>query len=125
MSCVVAGSSTVLVLGIGAPAAYSLHRFRWPNWLLLTVLGWLLLFYMIPVMTLVGPWYLIFRELGLYNTRTALILTHVTINLPMTIWLLLTFSARFRKSWKRRRRSTAAAGPRLSGWSPCRWSFRA
>ena len=90
-SLVVAGGSTVLVLGIGAPAAYSLHRFRWPNWLLLTVLGWLLLFYMIPVMTLVGPWYLIFRELGLYNTRTALILTHVTINLPMTIWLLLAF----------------------------------
>ena len=48
---------------------------RWPNWLMLAVLGSLLLFYMIPVMTLVGPWYLIFRELGLYNTRMALILT--------------------------------------------------
>jgi multiple sugar transport system permease protein len=55
------------------------------------ILGWLLVFYMIPVMTSIGPWYLIFRELGLYNTRTALILTHVTMNLPMTIWLMLAF----------------------------------
>jgi uncharacterized membrane protein YgcG len=50
-----------------------------------TVLGALLVFYMIPVLTLVGPLYLIFRELGLYNTRTALVLTHMTINLPMTV----------------------------------------
>jgi multiple sugar transport system permease protein len=90
-SLFVAGTSTVLVLAVGTPAAYSLHRFAWGNWTSATILGWLLVFYMIPVMTLVGPWYLVFRELGLYNTRTALILTHVTINLPMTIWLMLAF----------------------------------
>ena len=39
---------------------------------------------MVPVLTLIGPWYIAFRELGLYDTRTALVLTHVTINLPMT-----------------------------------------
>jgi multiple sugar transport system permease protein len=90
-SLFVAGTSTVFVLGIGTPAAYSLHRFSWRNRTSATILGWLLVFYMIPVMTLVGPWYLIFRELGLYNTRTALILTHVAINLPMAIWLMLAF----------------------------------
>jgi multiple sugar transport system permease protein len=90
-SLIVASTSTVLVLGIGTPAAYSLHRFAWGSLTSAIILGWLLVFYMIPVMTLVGPWYLIFRELGLYNTRTALILTHVTINLPMTIWLMLAF----------------------------------
>jgi len=46
---------------------------------------------MIPVMTLIGPWYVAFRELGLYDTRLALILTHVTINLPMTVWLMRAF----------------------------------
>ena len=45
---------------------------------------------MIPPITLVGPWYLIFREIGLYNTLSGLILTHVVINLPMTIWLMMT-----------------------------------
>src|SRR5580700_11313344 len=31
-SLIVAGSSTALVLVIGSLAAYSLHRFNWPNW---------------------------------------------------------------------------------------------
>ena len=43
------------------------------------------------MITLVGPWYLIFKELGLYDTRTALVLTHVTINLPMAVWLMMAF----------------------------------
>jgi multiple sugar transport system permease protein len=43
------------------------------------------------VITLVGPWYLIFRELRLYDTRTALVLTHVTINLPIAVWLMMSF----------------------------------
>jgi multiple sugar transport system permease protein len=90
-SIIVAGASTALVLVIGSLAAYSLHRFAWAKWVSLAMLGWLLVFYMVPVMTLLGPWYLIFRELNLYNTRTALVVTHVTMNLPMTIWLMLAF----------------------------------
>jgi len=90
-SVIVAGASTALVLVIGSLAAYSLHRFAWAKWVSFAILGWLLVFYMVPVMTLLGPWYLIFREFDLYNTRTALILTHVTMNLPMTIWLMLAF----------------------------------
>ena len=43
------------------------------------------------MLTLIGPWYVAFRELGLYDTRIALILTHVTINLPMTVWLMRSF----------------------------------
>jgi multiple sugar transport system permease protein len=90
-SLIVAGTSSAVVLVIGSLAAYSLYRFAWASWVSWVILGWLLLFYMLPVMTLIGPWYLIFRELDLYNTRTALILTHVIINLPMTIWLMLAF----------------------------------
>jgi multiple sugar transport system permease protein len=90
-SLVVASASTALVLIVGTLAAYSLHRFRWPVWVSAGVLGWTLVFHMIPVMTLIGPWYVAFRELGLYDTRIALILTHVTINLPMTVWLMRAF----------------------------------
>ena len=90
-SLLVAGSSTLLALTIGTLAAYSLHRFRWPKWVSAGFLGWTLAFHMVPVLTLIGPWYIAFRELGLYDTRAALILTHVTINLPMTVWLMRTF----------------------------------
>ena len=40
---------------------------------------------------MVGPWYVAFRELGLYDTRTALVLTHVMINLPVALWLMMSF----------------------------------
>ena len=90
-SLIVAASSTALVLIVGALAAYSLHRFRWPAWISTGFLAWTLVFHMVPVLTLLGPWYVAFRELGLYDTRAALIVTHVTINLPMTVWLLRTF----------------------------------
>jgi multiple sugar transport system permease protein len=90
-SLIVAAASTALVLVVGTLAAYSLQRFRWPAWVSAGFLGWTLVFHMIPVMTLIGPWYVAFREIGLYDTRIALILTHVTINLPMTVWLMGAF----------------------------------
>jgi multiple sugar transport system permease protein len=90
-SLIVASVSTALVLAVGSLAAYSLQRFRWPAWVSATFLGWTLVFHMIPVMTLIGPWYVAFRALGLYDTRFALIITHVTINLPMTVWLMRAF----------------------------------
>jgi multiple sugar transport system permease protein len=90
-SLVVAAVSTIAVLVVGTLGAYALQR--WYNGKLLArvLLGWLLVFHMIPVLTLVGPWYVFFQGLGLYNTLWALVLAHVTINLPMTMWIMLTF----------------------------------
>jgi ABC-type glycerol-3-phosphate transport system permease component len=90
-SFIVATASTLIVLVIGTLAAYSLYRFRWARWVVAGLLGWMLAFHVIPVITMVGPWYLVFKELGLYDTRAALILTHVAINLPMAVWLMMSF----------------------------------
>ena len=90
-SVTVATISTFAVLVVGSLAAYSLRRFRWPVWVSAAFLGWTLVFHMVPVLTLIGPWYIAFRDLGLYDTRAALVLTHVTINLPMTVWLMTAF----------------------------------
>lgn len=90
-SAIVAAASTVIVLAVGTLAAYSLHRFRWAPWIGRVFLGWTLVFHMVPVLTLVGPWYVAFRQLGLYDTLWALIVTHVTVNLPMTVWLMMAF----------------------------------
>ena len=90
-SLIVAGTSTALVLIVGTLAAYSLYRFKWAHGVVTAFLGWTLLFHMIPVLTLVGPWYIAFRELGWYDTLGALILTHVTMNLPITVWLMMAF----------------------------------
>ena len=90
-SLIVATASTAIVLVVGTLAAYSLHRFAWARWVTLGFLGWTLAFHAIPVLTLVGPWYLAFKQLGLYDTRAALILTHVSVNLPMAVWLMMSF----------------------------------
>jgi multiple sugar transport system permease protein len=90
-SLIVATASTAIVLVIGTLAAYSIYRFRWAHWVVAGLLGWMLAFHVIPVITMVGPWYLMFKELGLYDTRTALVFTHVAINLPMAVWLMMSF----------------------------------
>lgn len=90
-SLIVATISTVFVLIVGTLAAYSLSRLKWNKWVSGGFLGWTLIFNMIPPLTLVGPWYLIFRELGLSETLTAVILTHITLHLPMTIWMMMAY----------------------------------
>ncbi|WP_210529708.1 carbohydrate ABC transporter permease [Rubellimicrobium arenae] len=90
-SLIVAGASTLIVLTVGTLAAYSLSRLRWARWISGAFLGWTMLFNTIPVLTVVGPWYLMFQQAGLYDTLLGLVLTHVAINLPMTVWLMMTF----------------------------------
>lgn len=90
-SLIVAGVSTFFVLIVGTLAAYSLARLRWNKWISGGFLGWTLIFNMIPPLTLVGPWYLIFREIGLSQTLSAVILTHITLHLPMTIWMMMAY----------------------------------
>jgi multiple sugar transport system permease protein len=90
-SLIVAAVSTFFVLIVGTLAAYSLARLQWNKWVSGGFLGWTLIFNMIPPLTLVGPWYLIFREIGLSDTLTAVILTHITLHLPMTIWMMMAY----------------------------------
>ncbi len=90
-SLVVAVVSTTLVVLAGTLAAYSLHRLRWPRWVPAAVLAWSMIFHMIPPITMVGPWYVMFRSLGLDNTYTGLVLSHLALNLPIGIWLMSVF----------------------------------
>ena len=69
-SMVVALVSTALVIVVGTLAAYSFSRFRWARLVSGVFLGWTLIFHMIPTITLVGPWFITFRQLGLFDTLT-------------------------------------------------------
>lgn len=89
-SLVVGIASTVIVLIVGTLAAYSLAWRSWASAFRKVFLGWTLVFNIIPAITLVGPWYLIFQAWGLSDTLTGLTLIHVVTNLPMTIWLMMT-----------------------------------
>jgi multiple sugar transport system permease protein len=90
-SLLVASGSTTMVLLIATLAAYSMYRLRWPSWVPALVLMGSLVFHMIPPITLVGPWYVMFRSIGWDNTYAALVLTHVALNLPIGIAVMSVF----------------------------------
>ncbi|MBI1777442.1 MAG: carbohydrate ABC transporter permease [Proteobacteria bacterium] len=90
-SLLVASTSTVIVLIVAMLAAYSISRLAWPGWVVHSLLGWAILFHMIPPITMVGTWYVMFRTIELDNTYLGLILAHVALNLPIALWLLTVF----------------------------------
>ena len=90
-SVLVGSLSTALCLGTALLGAYSIHKMRWPVWAMHGLLGWALLFHMIPPIALAGAWFAMFRSLGLDNTYTALVLAHTALNLPLALWLMGVF----------------------------------
>lgn len=90
-SLIVASASTLIVLVVATLGAYSIERLGWPRVAVHSFLLAAAVFNAIPAITLVGAWYVGFRALGLYNTYTAVILAHATLNLPIGLWLMATF----------------------------------
>jgi ABC-type sugar transport system, permease component len=90
-SIIVGVTSTALCLVVATLAAWSLHRMRWPGWVVHIFLAWALIFHMIPPVALASAWYTMARSVGLDNTFTALILAHTTLNLPMALWMMSVF----------------------------------
>ncbi len=91
-SFVVAAGSTLLAVGAATAAAFSLRQKAWGRWVGPALLGFSMVYYMTPQMTLVGSWYQLFRAIGINNTLFAVTVTHATINLPMALWLMTAFS---------------------------------
>ncbi|GIP36645.1 carbohydrate ABC transporter permease [Paenibacillus sp. J2TS4] len=85
-SFIVGLSSTLLSLLLGLPAAYSISRYR-QNMLGLVIL----MVRFIPGITFLIPWYVIFSKMGLVDTHFALSLSHLLINLPFIIWLMIPY----------------------------------
>lgn len=90
-SLIVGLCSTLLCLTAATLAAWSLHRLRWPGWVIHVFLGWALVFQMMPPVALASAWYVMAREVGLDNSFAGLILAHTVLNLPMALWLMGVF----------------------------------
>ncbi|MBS0532113.1 MAG: carbohydrate ABC transporter permease [Proteobacteria bacterium] len=83
-SMIVTVGSTSLGLLFGIPAAFAVSwtRISWPAILTLAAR-------MAPGTLFLLPWYVMFRQVGLIGSYTALILSHAVITLPIVIWVLL------------------------------------
>lgn len=49
---------------------------------------WMISTRMLPPVAVVLPIYILFQQLGLLDTRTALIVTYLAVNLPLVVWLM-------------------------------------
>ncbi len=85
-SLVVSTGSTALGLLIGVPAAYGIAKTQRYGLALLVLIARIT-----PGLSYLIPWFILFRELGLTNTYTALIVTHLFIGLPLIIWVMIGF----------------------------------
>jgi ABC-type glycerol-3-phosphate transport system permease component len=88
-SVLVTASSVVLIVSLGAMAAYALTRYYHPAakaafWLFLSGL-------MIPAQLAVVPLFFELRAAGLLNTRTGLVLVYTANGLPFAIFILAGF----------------------------------
>ena len=83
-SFVVAALATVFSLIIGLPCAYVVARFKLRKASMIV-----LLVRMIPGISFLLPWFSIFARMGLRDTYTALILTHMLVALPFIVWIMI------------------------------------
>ncbi|MCT8267754.1 MULTISPECIES: carbohydrate ABC transporter permease [Afifella] len=88
-SVVISIGSTVLGLLVAIPAAWSMAFV--PSKQTKNVLMWMLSTKMLPPVGVLIPIYLIFRDAGLLDTLTGLVIVVMLINLPIIIWMLFTY----------------------------------
>jgi sorbitol/mannitol transport system permease protein len=88
-SVVISFGSTGLGLLIAIPAAWAM-AFS-PTKRTKDVLMWMLSTKMLPPVGVLVPIYLLFRDTGLLDTLTGLVIVLTLINLPIMVWMLYTY----------------------------------
>jgi sorbitol/mannitol transport system permease protein len=88
-SVIIAGGSTILGVLIAIPAAWSMAFV--PSKRTKDILMWMLSTKMLPAVGVLYPIYLICIELGVLDSRAALVVVLMLINLPIIVWMLYTY----------------------------------
>ena len=88
-SIIVAGGSTLLGIFIAVPAAWSMAFL--PTKRTKDILLWMLSTKMLPAVGVLYPIYIGCIKLGLLDSRTALVVILMLINLPIIVWMLYTY----------------------------------
>jgi multiple sugar transport system permease protein len=88
-SMVIGFGSTFLAVCFGTIAAYAFSRFRVP--LADDLLFFILSTRMMPPIAVAIPIYLMFRNLGLTDTKLGMILLYTAVNVSLAVWLLKGF----------------------------------
>ena len=82
-SLVVSGCATLLALLVGVPAGYAIARLQASRTLVLILIA-----RMTPALSFLIPLFTVFQFLGLNNTLTALVITHLVITVPIVVYVM-------------------------------------
>jgi multiple sugar transport system permease protein len=88
-SIVIAGISTIISVAFAVLAAYAFSRFNVPG--KDDLLFFILSQRMLPAVVVTVPIFLMYRQLGLYDTHLGMILLYTSFNLSFAVWLLKGF----------------------------------
>ncbi|MBI3457968.1 MAG: carbohydrate ABC transporter permease [Candidatus Rokubacteria bacterium] len=83
-SIVISSLATAIGVICGLLTAYAVTRYN-----LHRLAGAILVTRMIPYITALVPFWMIFRWLGLINTHVGLVLSHLVITIPFGVWILM------------------------------------
>lgn len=88
-SIVITGGAVILSILLGVPAAYALAKgnIRGRKHIAFTFLS----FRFAPELMVILPMFLIYTQIGLYDTYLGMILAHQLICLPLVIWIMMSF----------------------------------
>jgi len=92
-SAVASFSSTIVALLIGSMAAYGLSRFSYKFGFMRNkdIFFWIISQRMMPPIVSVLALFVMFHAVKILDTRLALIITYITFNLPIVVWLMRSF----------------------------------
>ena len=82
-SLVVSGGATLLALLVGVPAGYGIARLQANRTLVLILIA-----RMTPALSFLIPLFTVFQFLGVNNTLTALVITHLVITVPIVVYVM-------------------------------------
>ena len=88
-STLVALSTILIAIPIATMAAYSFSRFRMKGERLMFVT--ILATQFVPAVVIVLPFFILFRDLGILDTRIALVLVNLSLVMPFAIWMIKGF----------------------------------
>ncbi|WP_298679589.1 carbohydrate ABC transporter permease [uncultured Lentibacter sp.] len=88
-SIIIAGGSTLLGILIAVPAAWSMAFV--PSKRTKDILLWMLSTKMLPAVGVLYPIYLICIQFGILDSKIALVIILMLINLPIIVWMLYTY----------------------------------
>jgi len=88
-SLIIALTATAITLIVAVPAGYAYARYRFK---FKKELSFFTLFtQMIPPISLLIPFFVILQKLKMFDTYTGMIMTHLTLLIPVSIWLMITY----------------------------------